>query len=669
MRARWFSILLLLLSAWAPYVTSLPGAFVFDDIPAIQENPDVQGVQGVPHLLSLERQSVAYRPVRYFSFMVDWTIGGGSPVAFHITNLLIHGACALLAWRLFLAVGFGTGVALAGACLFAVHPLQTESVAYVSGRRDILCALWYFAGLLLLLQPGVQDRHLRPDRVRDLMAVVCFVLASFTKEAALTFPFVALVLCTVTAKSGMGGFKKGRGLISTILVATSSTLRFRSFAFVVLAVATTAVAAVSFYAYHVHVMSMDPARLSVAEVPERGWLVLQTISWEFRKMIVPWPQIADLSGLFPKMLRGETGWTAFWNGGTVSATSAGSALFLCLVWALTRWTDWRCLIALLVAVLLLLPVSNLIPLAEPVAEHYLYLPLAACSVVLVSSAWRLLTVIGIRRYRWAAFVAVAVLATIAVSSGVRARTWVSPEGFWHSVLSQNPNSSRAHNNYGLMLLERGDVEGARSAFREACSLGENPPVARAAANLLTLERSCGRLREAEWVGRWAVAAHPDNPVLLTQLGEVLLDLSRPDEAAQMLDRVADLPVGYIAIPSTWSVARGLARFAAGDTSTGYRLLAEEVSKHPTDPLSLTALGTVLISMKRPAQAESLLTLATMEPGVNGSAYRNLAVARFLLGRSAEAMDAIDEARSRDCPVPSTFVEQVAAAIQSGSPRD
>src|SRR5262249_30181508 len=113
--------------------------------------------------------------------------GGLDPRIFHTSNLLYHAITGVLVHTVIRHLGASPSAALTGALIFAVHPVQTDSVTYAAGRRDILCGLFYAAGFLAYLR--YRDRRPAGPLVA---AIASYVLALLAKEMAITLPLVCL---------------------------------------------------------------------------------------------------------------------------------------------------------------------------------------------------------------------------------------------------------------------------------------------------------------------------------------------------------------------------------------------------------------------------------------------------------------------------------------------
>src|SRR5258706_4043565 len=138
------------------YVNALHNPFVYDDYHTVQANRSIQSVSNIRAIVLYDVK----RPIVNFSYAVDRALWGTEPLGFHVTNVLFHMLNVLLLFRLASQLTRSDVAADAGAALFAVHPMMTEAVGYVSGRSEVLCAT------LMLLALSCGRRWIRGDGAR-----------------------------------------------------------------------------------------------------------------------------------------------------------------------------------------------------------------------------------------------------------------------------------------------------------------------------------------------------------------------------------------------------------------------------------------------------------------------------------------------------------------------
>jgi tetratricopeptide (TPR) repeat protein len=309
MRARF----LLLAAALAAFGASLGSGFHFDDY-AIFSDPALTSPWGWLQVWGW-RQT---RPLTYFTFWLNYQVGGQDALGYHALNLLLHLGAVLLAYECLRRL-LPQRAALVAAALFAVHPLQAEAVDYVWGRSIVLAALLCFAALLCWITD------------RPWTAVACFAAALLAKEECVAFP---LVLAMLPAKP------RGRSHIAVML-----GLSVAAGARVVYAAAVTPGALAGPRA------GISPWKYLLAQGP----VILRYL----RLLIVPYGFTVDADIHVPPLWLGVLAW-------------AGIAALAALLWRYRRnpWATW-----LLAGLILLIPSSSIFPAADLSADRRMYLPM------------------------------------------------------------------------------------------------------------------------------------------------------------------------------------------------------------------------------------------------------------------------------------------------------
>jgi protein O-mannosyl-transferase len=190
--SRMRDIWILALLAIAPYLNGLRGGFIFDDRYLAVDHPILKGSASLLKILKAPywgelQGAMLWRPVTTLSFVIDHRAAHGGTAWFHLVNVLLHAGVTILFWLLVRRLTRREGLALAAGAFFAVHPLHTEAVTWISGRAELLAAFFGLIALHLAL-PG-----LRPARGRWLGAVA-FLFAIGSKESAATIPLILVFL-------------------------------------------------------------------------------------------------------------------------------------------------------------------------------------------------------------------------------------------------------------------------------------------------------------------------------------------------------------------------------------------------------------------------------------------------------------------------------------------
>jgi Flp pilus assembly protein TadD len=152
-------------------------------------------LHNLPEMFSRSTLGMYYRPVWTGSFIIDMVLGGGSAGIFHFTNILLHILCSILLYRFFLQLNFSKTVGFFFALIFAVHPINLHSVAWIPGRNDSLLCLFTLLSCIQLLN------YFKTKKIIHLAVhLLAFVLALFSKENAIVLPFVYFLLWFVFQK-------------------------------------------------------------------------------------------------------------------------------------------------------------------------------------------------------------------------------------------------------------------------------------------------------------------------------------------------------------------------------------------------------------------------------------------------------------------------------------
>jgi protein O-mannosyl-transferase len=169
--------------ALLPYLRTLSFEFTYDDGIRIQKNPAVISAEPVTQsletiLLSPTYPGDLYRPLTELSFWLNQRLLGPAPWGFHLLSALLHAGVALLALLLFLRIMPQAWLAVAAALLFAVHPINSETICNASYRGELLAAFFGLAGLLCLFQISAR---------RLTLVILFFLLSALSKESGLVF--------------------------------------------------------------------------------------------------------------------------------------------------------------------------------------------------------------------------------------------------------------------------------------------------------------------------------------------------------------------------------------------------------------------------------------------------------------------------------------------------
>ncbi|QYM78141.1 tetratricopeptide repeat protein [Horticoccus luteus] len=582
------------------YANVLSAPFVFDDSSAIVDNPSIRHLWPPGDALTPPTTAAGAvgRPIVNLSLALNYAIGGLEVRGYHLFNLALHFAAALTLFGLVRrtlvrptvrdlfgadALWLAFGIAL----LWAVHPLLTESVASVIQRSELLGALFY----LLTLYTFVRSVEDNASRGWAALSIAACVLGVAAKEIVATAPLVALLYDrTFVAGTFRAAWIRrrwfyaglaGSWLLLALLMASNhdrgGTVGFGL--------------GVSVWHY-----ALTQCRALV--------LYLRLSLW-------PAPLVFDYGTSVAQTLG-----AVWWQAVLLVALLAGT------VFALVR----RPRVGFLAGgfFVILAPSSSFVPLAtQTIAEHRMYLPLAAVVSLAVLGAYRL-------GQRWA-LAGVAALSLVAAAATVdRNFDYRSAIALWTDTVAKQPDNARAHVNLGNALALDRQVDAARAEFQRALDL--EPRNAQACFGLANALVARGQFAAAVPLLRIALSVEPDYPLADYALGDCLVHLGQLDDGLAHYQRAAQHRPDDGDILHAYASALDFAgrdEAALAQYQAALRLAPHDVSLHQE-------IGMLLGRMGRPAEAlPHLQTVVQREPG-------NTAI-RFALAHVLLVTDRADEA--------------------------
>lgn len=439
-----------------------------------------------------------YRPVVILSYLFDLRVYGDARVAgLHLSNVVFHVLTTLfvmlLARRLFMHLPGGMFGAVIAAAIFAVHPIHTESVSWITGRSDVLAALFLVPAVWLAL------RWRDSGRLWVLLAMaLLLLLALLSKEvAAAGLAMIPLVFWLAPAANQpddgakpVAALRSGRGAWLPLLLAL---------------IAVTAI--------YLGMRTVDA--VGYGTPIDVGWMnyfvrLEKAAAYYLVKVVIPWPQSNHVAwSLAPGFIATNL---AF-----LIAIGLGLAGFLCL----RRYRDGTLLIALAWFVVTLLP-SLAVAVRQiagtPLAERYLYVPSVGmallCGFFCAQAYWK----------KWAVpavWVSAALIVVYSAGTVQRGIVWTDNLSLWTDTTEKVPGHGQPWNLLGITYMEREEYPQALQAFQRAIE-GENSPRGRSFAkrNIAVIYHYQNDLARAEENYRAALEEVPDNMEAIHGLGVI-----------------------------------------------------------------------------------------------------------------------------------------------------
>jgi Flp pilus assembly protein TadD len=503
------------------YLNALDNPFVYDDFFTVTGNPSIARSADPRWTLVY----MPFRPVINVSYAIDRALWGYRPFGYHLTSILLHAAVTLLLFALlrrFLGMarrwagreldttGGDTWAAFAGAALFAVHPIQSETAGYISSRSEILCGFFILGALLCArIAKGAlsPDHDLPPSPRRRVVATVgacgCAVLAMLSKEVAAALPILFVAHDWLLLPGELA--PKRRRLVRVFIPVAVVTLALLVY----------------------RVRSLGGVDASLAKAPLLNVLTQAIVIWRYlAMMVVPLGQsimhdnhtVTSLTD--PLGVAAAIGLAAL----LVAAVIARRASPLYLLG--TIW--WFACIA---------PSSSIIALREGMAEHRVYVASAGIAIVVTGAVAQL-----IRRalpaqpripLAWTAALA-ALLAVCGTLTIRRNAVWDSQVSVWSEARRVAPDAWPARYALGDALREAGDCASAMVEYQAV--LEKQPRHREALTNLGICLGQVGRFPEAEVAFRRAIAVDPSWARGYTNLAAVAMLEGDAEEARDYYQR-------------------------------------------------------------------------------------------------------------------------------------
>ena len=519
---------LLVLAAVAAYVPALKAGFVWNDDTYVTENPTLDGADGLRLIWTDTKANEQYYPMVFTSYWIEKRFWGLAPLGYHLVNVLLHAANALLLWTLLARLGLpGAGWA---AALFALHPMCVESVAWVTERKNTLSLfLSLLAMLAYLASREARERHKekREDSLRKgkraraqqpsaaaprpflpFIGFFLFVLALLAKTTAVVVPAVLLVL--VWWKRGEVRGKDAGPLVPWF---------------------AAGIALAAHTAWLERTVVAASGKEWSLSLPGRLVLAGEVVLFYSKKFLFP----LDLSFFYER-------WTVDARAVAAWLPAVAALVALFLAWRFQGRIGRGPLAALLLFGGALFPAMGFFNVYAMryswVADHFAYQAVAVAAASIACGAAALLRKAPVAARRTAAAASAGILVLFGVLSNRQSRIYASEETLWTDTLSKNPSCFSCETNYGFFLVNAGRTSEAVAHFETSLKLKpENVP---ALLNLGRAAEQRGSLGEAAARLRAAYAIDPADRAVLVNLATVEVKLGRAAEAIPLYEEALRL---------------------------------------------------------------------------------------------------------------------------------
>ena len=552
----WFFCVILAVVTMLAYQPAWHGGLLWDD-DTNMTTPELRSLDGLKRIWFVPRTTQQYYPLLYSSYWFQQRLFGDSTAGYHLVNLLLHIGCAVLVLKILRRLRV-PGAELA-TIIFALHPVNVETVAWIAERKNTLSGIFGLAATLLYLK--FDDSRSRRTYACGL---VLFFLGLLSKTAIVTLPFTWLVI-----------FWWKRGTISWRRDVVPSIPFF------------LLSAGAGLMTRWVESGNMDYKANTLAFAPLDRCLIAARAFW-FQLGKVLWP--SNLMFVYPRWDINAGVWWQYLFPLAVLG-------LLVVLWSLRRWSRAP-LAGVLIYICLLLPTLGFLNqyffIYSFVSDHWQYL---ACLGIITPCASGIVLLAG-KSKRWQGWLE---RGTTLLLGGVlflltwqQSRMYTNVETLYRTTIARNPACSMAYNNLGNILYEANRIPEAMDLFKQALEI--KPAEAHySLGNALVLT---GRTSEAIDKYKQALLINPDYAEAHNNLGNALALTGRISEAIAQYEQALRINPNYAHAHNNL----GNALLQTGRTSEAIDQFKQALRMNPNSAEAHNKLGAALGQMGRISEA-------------------------------------------------------------------
>ncbi len=509
----WLLALVLAVVTFAAYQPTWHAGFIWDDDSHVTKNLNLRSLHGLHQIWFEPLADQQYYPLQLTSFWIEYHLWGLQPFGYHAVNVLLHVLNALLLWMVLQQLEI-PGAWLAAA-IFAIHPVQVESVAWVSELKNLLSTTFYLGALLAFFRFRPLSGKARPGAPAwrfYWLAIALFVCALLSKTVACSLPAVLVLLLW---------WKRGRverqdfGVLSPMFL-LGITLGLMT----------------AWLEKH-HVGASGPEwSLSFLQ---RCLLAGRALWFYAGKLVWPHP----LTFIYP---RWEIDARVAWQ----YVFPLAALVVLIVLWLLRSRVGRGPLVAVLCFGGTLVPALGFFDVFpfrfSYVADHFQYLACIGLISLAVSTGTTICKRAGQWGRNWGTVAAAVLLLVLAVSTWRQTRIYQDVETLWRDTLAKNPQCWMAHTNLGDVFLREGRVSDAIGQYEQVLRI--NPDYAEAHFNLGIALAQTGKIEEAIAHYEQALRINPDYAEAHNNLGTALIRVSKVSEAIAQYEQALRINPDY-----------------------------------------------------------------------------------------------------------------------------
>lgn len=499
-----------------------------------------------------------WHPVTWLSHIMDCQLYGLNPMGHHWNNLIFHLINAILVFLIFNRMTGALFRSFFVASLFAIHPVQIESVAWVAERKNVLSTLFYLLCIFSYI------RHVKDQKKRKYITIILFyILGLMSKPMMVTMPFVLLLLDFWP----LDRFKIWRERGNEGSVRSSRSIIKEKIPFLIIAVIFSVISWKSQY--------ISGAMTDLETIPLYARIELSLVSYINYLYNLIWP--TNLAFFYP-----YTGNIPLWK-----VLGASLLLFIFCAYSIYCYKNKKHIFfGWLWFVITISPVIGLVHLGDQaMADRYMYLPCIGIFIAVTWEVHNLIAYIGRPKFLFIFFYS-AVILTFSLVSIVQVKNWRNNYSLYSHAIEVTADNYVAHANLGAALLNSGRTDEAIYHLEKAFEI--KPQSRKTHFDMGTAQAAKKNFYEAKKYYNWILERFPNDMETIYQLGRVYFDLGEYDKARYYLSTfLKQNPKHVKALIYLGHISLKLEKYK---DAKKYYLSA--IKLHPDSPEVLNNLGTI-----------------------------------------------------------------------------
>lgn len=524
-----YCYLIIIAVTYFVFNNSLQNEFVFDDESVVVNNPSIQNTDNIFKYFTGDEGfhkviGKYYRPIVSASYVLDYSMWGLDPYGFHMTNIIVHIVSCLLLFRilslLFSRYKYRNLFSLFGTLIFAVHPVHTEAVTWVSGRTDSIVTMFFFASFLFYIMFTGYSHHGNIDKKSDhvnsgnylylILSLLFYVFGLLSKEMIVTMPVIILLYDFVYRKKNLQYLKENY----------LSYLLFFAITGIYLLVRENALSGVPDRDSYLYFFNKETEVVF--------WTMIKTIPVYFRLLFAPFGLLYHYNGVIPD------------SASILDFSALLSLLFVLALIGLSVFFYKRdsiisfCILFFLIS---LLPVMNIIPTMNLMAERFLYFTSFSLAVLIT----HLLMLASNKRDIGMLIVGVLIIiVSLGYMTYIRNMDWKTNEALYSSAIGYEGSIILV--NEGNIYSNNKKFDESKKKYKRAIEIRDNNVLAHHNLGLVYMIE--GKLDSAEMRIKRGVSVDSLAPDGYYQLATIYKIQGKNEEAIQMLEKLQTIIPDY-----------------------------------------------------------------------------------------------------------------------------